>query len=70
MKAKSLREMSPSDLDHKLEGLKKELVDLRFKHAVNQLKNPIKLRDVRRDIARIYTIITEKNRSGGHGKIA
>lgn len=60
MKAKEIREMSASDLDHKVEGLKKELLDLRFKQAANQLKNPIKLREVRRDIARINTVQSEK----------
>lgn len=60
MKAKEIREMSASDQDHKLEGLRKELLDLRFKQAANQLKNPIKLREVRRDIARIKTVRSEK----------
>lgn len=67
MEAKDLREMNVTDLDHKLEGLRKELVDLRFKHSTNQLKNPLKLREVRRDIARIHTIISEKNRSKPNG---
>ena len=61
--AKNFRDMSEADLNHKLDGLRKELVDLRFKHSANQLKNPLKLREVRRDIARVHTILTEKKGS-------
>ena len=56
-------EVNVADLNQKLEVLKKELVDLRFQHAGHHLKNPLKLREVRRDIARVNTIIAEKNRS-------
>ena len=60
MKAKESRALSASELDAKLVELKKELFNLRFQHATNQLDNPNKLADVKRDIARVKTIIREK----------
>lgn len=61
MKATELREMTSEDLAKKLKELKEELFNLRFQHAINQLDNPHKIEDVRRDIARVMTIINEKN---------
>ena len=60
MKAKEIRAMSAAELDTKLMELKKELFNLRFQHATNQLDNPQKLADVKHDIARVKTIIREK----------
>ena len=60
MKAKEIRAMSAAELDSKLAELKKELFNLRFQHATNQLDNPKKLADVKHDIARVKTIIREK----------
>ncbi len=60
MKAKEIRAMSAAELDNKLAELKKELFNLRFQHATNQLDNPKKLADVKHDIARVKTIIREK----------
>ena len=60
MKAKEIREMSREEMVQKLEELKKDLFNLRFQHATNQLDNPIKIVAVKRDIARINTIIREK----------
>ena len=61
MKINELREMSPEALEKKLGELKEELFNLRFQHAINQLDNPHKIEDVKRDIARVMTIINEKN---------
>ena len=61
MKANELREMSQEQLDQKLAELKEELFNLRFQHAINQLDNPHKITDVKRDIARIMTVLCEKN---------
>ena len=61
MKANELREMSQEQLDTKLAELKEELFNLRFQHAINQLNNPHKITDVKRDIARIMTGLCEKN---------
>jgi large subunit ribosomal protein L29 len=61
VKATELRKMSEADLDAKLVDLKKELFNLRFQHAINQLDNPHKIADVKKDIARVMTVIREKN---------
>ena len=60
MKAKELREMSEQDLAAKLKDLKQELFNLRFQHAINQLDNPHKIADVKKDIARVLTVLSEK----------
>lgn len=63
MKASEIREMSVDEMNEKLGDLKKELFNLRFQHAVNQLENTARLKAVKKDIARIKTIIrsTELN---------
>ena len=61
MKAKEIREMSPEELNAKLKELKTELFNLRFQHAINQLDNPHKIVDVKRDSARVMTVLSEKN---------
>ncbi len=60
MKAKELREMTTAELKAKEEELKKDLFNLRFQHATNQLDNPLKINLVKKDIARIKTVIREK----------
>ena len=60
MKAKELRAMSVADLEAKVNDLKKDLFMLRMQHATNQLDNPMRLNAVKKDIARIKTIIREK----------
>jgi large subunit ribosomal protein L29 len=60
VKASELRTMSEKDLSAKLVDLKKELFNLRFQHAINQLDNPHKIADVKKDIARVMTVIGEK----------
>lgn len=57
MKAAELRDMSPVELNKKLAELKEELFNLRFQHAINQLENPIRIETVKKDIARIKTIL-------------
>lgn len=61
MKATELRAMSEQDLAAKLKDLKQELFNLRFQHAINQLDNPHKIADVKKDIARVLTVLSEKN---------
>ena len=53
--------MTGDELNAKLKELKNELFNLRFQHAINQLDNPHKVVDVKRDIARVMTILQEKN---------
>ena len=60
MKATEIRKMSPADLEAKLAELKKDLFYLRMQHATNQLDNPMRIAAVKKDIARIKTIIREK----------
>ena len=61
MKASELREMTVAELNDKLADLKKELFKLRFQLAVNQLENPMRIKAVKKDIARVNTVITAKS---------
>jgi large subunit ribosomal protein L29 len=60
MKLEKMRELSETELNNELGKMKKELFNLRFQHVTGQLENPIKMRDVKREIARVKTIIREK----------
>ena len=57
MKASELRDMKPIELTKKLTELKEELFNLRFQHAINQLDNPQRIKIVKRDIARVKTVM-------------
>ena len=59
MKAKDVREMSKAELQDKLSDLKAELFNLRFQLAVNQLDKPMRIKAVKKDIARIMTVLNE-----------
>ena len=61
MKAAELRTMTVEQLNEQLKELKTELFNLRFQHAINQLDNPHKIAEVKKDIARVMTILHEKN---------
>ena len=61
MKATELREMTDVELAKQLKDLKAELFNLRFQHAINQLDNPIRIDTVKKDIARVMTVLAEKN---------
>lgn len=60
MDLSTMREMTPEELNAELEKMKQDLFNLRFQHVTGQLENPIKMRDTKRDIARVKTIIREK----------
>ena len=60
MRASDLRHMTPDELADELESLKKEQFNLRFQRATGQLENTARMRQVRRDIARIQTVAAEK----------
>jgi large subunit ribosomal protein L29 len=62
MKSQQLRELSAEELKEKIESFEEEHFNLRFQARIGQLGNPLQLRSVRRDIARAYTILSEKNR--------
>ncbi len=61
MKAEEMRKMDAEQLNAKLKELKGELFNLRFQHAINQLDNPHRINDVKHDIARVMTVLREKN---------
>lgn len=61
MKANEIKNLTPQELDAKLKELKGELFNLRFQHAINQLDNPHRIADVKKDIARVMTVLREKN---------
>lgn len=61
MKATELREMTDVELNKQIKDLKAELFNLRFQHAINQLDNPIRIEAVKKDIARVMTVLAEKN---------
>ncbi len=60
MKANEIRKMTSSDLENELVELKSELFKLRFQLATNGLENPMKIKNTKRDIARIKTILKER----------
>ena len=60
MKALELRKMSNEELEQKLKDLKYELFNLRFQNAINQLENPMRIKAVKKDIARVQTVIVCK----------
>lgn len=57
---KALREKTRDELNEELNQLKAELFKLRFQHATSQLENPMRIRQIKKDIARVKTIIREK----------
>lgn len=64
MKPSEIRDKSIAELNEELVALKEELFKLRFQHATNQLENPLKLVSVRRDIARVKTVLRERELKG------
>ena len=58
--AHELRELSAKELENRLAEAKEELFNLRFQHAINQLENPGRIEAVKKDIARIYTVVRER----------
>ena len=65
MKAKDMRQKTPAELEARLGELKKDLFTLRMQHATKQLENPIQIRTVKRDIARIKTVLRDKELKSG-----
>ena len=64
MKATEIRKMSAAELEAKLGDLKKDLFQLRLQYATNQLDNPIRIAQVKKDIARVKTLIREQQLAG------
>ena len=62
MKASKLRDMTVDELIQKESDLRKELFNLRFQQATGEIENPMRIRAVRKDIARVLTLVTEKRK--------
>lgn len=60
MKMQEIRELSMQELEDKIKDLKEELFNLRFQNATNQLDNPMRIVSVKKDIARVKTVLKEK----------
>ena len=60
MELKKMREMSEVELNAELVKMKKDLFNLRFQHVTGQLENPVQMRELKKDIARVKTVIREK----------
>ncbi len=67
MKSAEIREMSSDEMKAKEQELEKELFSLRMRHATAQLENPLKIRFLKKDIARVKTIIAEKGKGAQDG---
>jgi large subunit ribosomal protein L29 len=63
VKPSELRALAADELANKESDLRKELFNLRFQQATGEIENPMRIRAVRKDIARVLTIITEKSKS-------
>ena len=63
MKASELRELTSAELENKLQSLKEELFNLRFQLTINQLDNPMRIKAVKKDIARVQTVIRQNELS-------
>lgn len=60
MKVNTLRDLSTAELEKKVDNLKEELFNLRFQMATGQLENPMKIKEIRKDIARAKTVLRER----------
>jgi large subunit ribosomal protein L29 len=60
VKAKAMRDLSPDEIRTRLQELREELFNLRFRNAMKQLDNPLKIRASRREMARLLTVLREK----------
>ena len=66
MNAKEIRELNLAELNKKLADLKDDLFHLRFQHAINQLDNPTRIATVKKDIARVKTLLREIELNGAN----
>ena len=64
MKIKDIRDLGIEELETQILDLKKELFNLRFQHATNQLDNPMRISAVKKDIARVMTVIRDNQLNG------
>ena len=64
MKVSELRELGVEELQRKEQDLRKELFNLRFQQATGEIENPMRIRTIRKNIARVLTVITERDKKG------
>lgn len=69
MEAKELRELSTGDLNQKRNELRDEIFHLRLRRATSRLENPMKLRETKRDLARVETLLRERTLQGKEGAV-
>lgn len=62
MKASELKELAVEELQRKEQDLRKELFNLRFQQATGEIENPMRIRTIRKNIARVLTVITERDK--------
>ena len=62
MKVSELKELAVDELQRKEQDLRKELFNLRFQQATGEIENPMRIREIRKNIARVLTLITERNK--------
>jgi len=60
MKSSEIKEMTPQEIDERIDTLSQELVRMRLNHTISPLENPMKIRQARKDIARMKTILRQK----------
>jgi large subunit ribosomal protein L29 len=65
IKASAVREMTPDEIKTRVAELREELFNLRFRNSMKQLDNPLKIRESRREMARLLTVLNEKERAAG-----
>jgi large subunit ribosomal protein L29 len=63
VKAKSIRDMSADEIRLRVSEVREEMFNLRFRNSVKQLDNPLKIREARREMARLMTVLHEKERA-------
>ena len=65
MKAKKLRSLTQTELEQRLREAGEELFNLKFQQTTGQLSNPLRIREVRKDVARLTTLLKEREATGG-----
>jgi large subunit ribosomal protein L29 len=68
VKPSAIRDMTPDEIESRLGELREELFNLRFRNSMKQLDNPLKIRESRREVARLLTILKQKRTAAGGAK--
>ena len=65
VKPSAMRDQAPDEIRARVQELREELFNLRFRNSMKQLDNPLKIRESRREMARLLTVLQQKERAGG-----